>query len=198
MPEQLEPLATIEDLEARMGRRITDDETPRAEALLQDASAAVRAYTGQQFTAGTTTARLRPRNGTVRLPQRPVVDVTAVANVEGTDVAFTWDTGDQVAITGLGSTVPFDVEPIRRVAYLDVTYEHGYELIPDDIIAVVCQIAGRAFGRPVQDSGTQQESIGGYSYSVGVAAAAGGVGMLNDERAVLDRYRIPVASGRFG
>ena len=56
-------------------------------------------------------------------------------------------------------------------------------------MAVVCQIAARAFGRPADQTGVSSETIGQYSYQVGGAAAAGPVGMLADERAVLDRYR---------
>jgi hypothetical protein len=191
-------LASLSDLSARTSITIADGDV-RALALLDDASAAVRAYTGQDFTQATTTARLRMRGGVVRLPQRPVTDVTAVQDVNGNDVAYTWDSGDAVYISGGGVVVPFDVEPFRttQATFLDVTYEHGYATVPDDIVAVVCQIAGRAYGRAVEDSGMTQESITNYSYSVGAAAAAGGLGMLNDEKAVLDRYRIPVLSGRF-
>lgn len=38
----LPPLASIEDMEARIGRTIADEELPRANALLSDASALVR------------------------------------------------------------------------------------------------------------------------------------------------------------
>lgn len=193
-------LASIGDMEARLGRELeTDQQVARVEALLADASAAVRSYTGQQFTRATTTDRLTPPvRGPVVLPQRPVNDVTAVASVLGVAQQFLWDGLNLYVGTYLAGVIINLAEAYydggryygsNRRQPIDVTYDHGYSVIPGDVVAVVCQMAGRAFGRPLEDSGVQQESIGGYAYTTGVAAAAGGVGMLRDERAVLDAYR---------
>lgn len=170
-------LATVADLEARLGRDLSATEIARAEALLAGASARVRVYTGQQFEQATTTDRLRVRAGRIRLPQRPVTAVSAIADVDGNVIDFSWYSG--ALISGLG---------VRR-EWVDVTYTHGYVVIPDDVVEVVCQIALRAFGTPAESSGITQESIGSYSYSVGPVAAAGAVGLLNEERSALDPYR---------
>jgi hypothetical protein len=69
-----------------------------------------------------------------------------------------------------------------------VTYEAD-DPAPDGVIGIVCQMAMRAFGVDPTSSGHQQESIGGYSYSMGTSASSGAVGMLPDERRVLDLYR---------
>ena len=167
----------MDDLAGRLGRALSTAESDRAELLLADASAAVRSYTGQQLGLGEATSRLRVKDGAVRLPQRPVIDVTAVADTDGNDLDVTWVAGDRIALTG------------TTAEWVDVTYSFGYEEVPSEIVAVVCQIAGRAFGRPPDETGMQSETIGQYSYTVGAAAAAGGLGMLADERAVLDRYR---------
>jgi hypothetical protein len=181
------PLATVTDLEGRLGRVLSEDETDRAELLLEDASAAVRSYTGQQFTAtANAVVRLRARAGTIRLPQRPITAVDAVENMDGDAVEFTWYAGDKIVLTGY----PQD-------GWFDVTYDYGGE-IPDDIVAVVCQMTARAFGTTPDATGYQSESIGTYSYTVGPAAAAGAVGLLNDERAVLDRYRRIGGMARLG
>lgn len=172
----LDSLATVDELEGRLGRDFTGEEHSRAELLLADASAAVRAYCGQQFSAGTSTVRLGVRNRVVRLPQRPVVDVTTIEDTDGNDVTFTWFFGEMVEVDG-------------TAGWVDVTYEHGYDDVPGDIVAVVCQIAGRAFGATAADAAIARERIGTYEIQLGPAAAAGGVGMLNDEKAVLNRYR---------
>jgi hypothetical protein len=183
-------LATIDDLEARLGSTVDED---RAQAVLDDVSATVRAYTGQNFTLEETTARLRARDGRVRLPQRPVTDVSAVTNVEGSTLVFSWDAGDSVNLAGFEDARAFEVVPFTtRTPWVDVTYTHGYETVPADVVAVVCQMAGRAYGRTPDTTGVTQESIAGYSYSVGAAAAAGPMGMLSDERRVLDLYRRPL------
>lgn len=194
----LASLATVADLEGRLGRTFTVAESARATLLLADASAAVRAYTGQQFTAATSTVRLAVRNGAVRLPQRPVSDVDTVVDTDANDVTFTWHAGDVVHVT---ADVPdsWAWEPrTSGLSHVDVTYTHGYDEIPAEVVAVVCQIAGRAFGRPADQAGVTQESIDDYSYAVGAATAAGGVGMLRDEKAALDRYRRVVGTAWVG
>lgn len=181
------PFATVADVSRRLGRTLTADEAARVTVLLRDASAAVVNYTGQQFHAGTTTVTLRPKWGRVRLAQRPVTEVTTVVNGDGDDIDFDWDGADLVDVYGTSAPVT-------------VTYDHGYgpNDIPADIVAVVCQIVGRAFGRSAEGTGLTSETIGSYSYSVGAAAAAGPFGLLNDERAILDRYRrtVGVAGAR--
>lgn len=182
----LDPLATADDLAGRLGRTLTDDETDRAELLLADASAVVRAYCGQQFSLGESTRRLRARDGVVRLPQGPVADVTAVTDTDGADVSFTYYAGGTVLVHGIAA------------GWVDVTYEHGYEEIPGDVVAVVCQVAGRAFGTPADQTALQSETIGDYSYQTGPTAAAGTVGMMNAEKAVLAQYRRVGGSARTG
>lgn len=177
-------LATTNDLALRLGRTFTVEEEARAAALLDDASAAVRAYTGQQFTAGTATAeRHTPIRGAVRLWQRPVNSITSVVDDAGDAVAYdTWFEGDR--LVGFTTTSP-----------VKVTYTYGYATIPPDVVAVVCQIAGRAFGMTADSGGVTQEAIGSYSYTVGAAAAAGPLGLLPAEREVLDRYRYVAGMG---
>jgi hypothetical protein len=100
------PLATAADIEARLGRSLSADETGRVEALLVDASAAVRGYTRRGFTSGTSTVRLRARGGQLRLPQRPVSSITSVkyvANGVATTVTpFWWDGLDTVYLRNAG------------------------------------------------------------------------------------------------
>lgn len=179
-------LASRSDLEARLGRALAGDDATRADALLDDASAAVRAYTGQTFEAGSSTVRVRARGRSVRLAQRPVTAVSAVKDVDGNDVGFDWYAG---------STFTIDAAPLG--GWLDVTYDHG-GAIPDVVKAVVCQVAGRAFGSKAEQAGYTSESVGGYSYAVGTAAAAGPLGLLDDERRALDPYRVVGTSAVLG
>lgn len=186
----LDPLADVDDLEARLGRELSAEETAKAEQLLVDASASVRGYTGQQFTLVTNDeVRLRPRNGYVRLPQRPVNAVDSVEDIDDNEVLYVWEGLDRVRVS---PNVPdtFAWEPWGTgIPAVDVVYDHGYAEIPDDIVAVVCSVVLRAMGTDPLSTGVQQESIAGYSYSVGSAAAAGGLGLLPGERETLDRYR---------
>ncbi len=184
-------LATPADVVARLGRSLTDTEAQRVDALLVDASAAVRNYTGQQFTAGTSTVTVTPQRGIVSLPQRPVTDVTTIEDTDSNDVTFTWYTGETVYLYPLGTDVQLDLNAVSPpVAPVTVTYTHGYAAgsIPEDIVAVVCGVTLRALGRTPLESGVMQQSIAGYSETIGPVGAAGPVGFLAEEKAILDRY----------
>lgn len=180
-------LATRADLEARLGRALAGTEATRADALLDDASAIVRAYTGQTIDAvADDTVRLKARRGRIRLPQRPVTAVTAVADVDANDVAFYWP--------GLGEIVALGVNrsgdtPSNTYDVFDVTYSHGYPDVPDVIVGIVCQVVARALTVDPDSTGYQGETIEGYSYTVGAAAAQGAAGLLAGEREVLNLFR---------
>lgn len=181
-------LATIEDLEIALETSLSGASLVRAEQLLKNASAAVVAYTGQQFLPGTSTVRLSTRKGFARLGQTPVTAVTAVEDPNGNPMLFTWDGADRVYL-GMNVIDTFAWEPFRTpIRRAKVTYTHGDPVVPDDIKAVVLSAAGRAFGVKPQDTAVSQETIGQYNYSTGSAASSGAIGFLLPERAVLDRY----------
>ena len=185
-------LATVAQVEARLARDLTGADETRMARLLDDASAAVRGYTGQEFTSSTTTVRVKAKTGVLFLPQRPVTAVTAVEDTDNNALSYQWYGDDRIYLWSLTPINEWEINvPLKRMVYVDITYTHGYATVPDDIVAVVCQMAMRAYGVDATDSGKTSESISNYSYSTGGAAAAGGVGLLSDERAVLDRYRRP-------
>lgn len=192
----LPDLASLEDVADRLGRDLTVDEQRIVTRLLTDASAAVRLYTGQDFSLVTDdVVTLRIRNGKARLPQRPVVAVTSAtfAAITGTQTpAFFWFDGIQTII--LNPNVPdlFGWEPFRfDVPTVRVTYTHGYttDELPPALVGLVVQIVGRALGTELINSGIRQESIDNYQYALGSAGAAGGFGLLPAEKDALDRFR---------
>lgn len=182
-------LASIADVEYRLGRNLTDTELLRIDALLRDASASIRSYTRQTISQVVgDTVRLPVRAGRVRLPQRPVTAVTTVTNLWGDPVLFYWGGGDTIT-TGANTPDAFAWVPwLNGTPSVDVVYTHGDNPVGDDVIGVCCQIVIRALGRDPTDAGMQSESIAGYSYTLGAAAAAGAFGMLQAERDVLDAY----------
>lgn len=179
-------LAEVFDLESLLGCTVDPE---RAQKLLDDATSTVVAYTGQQFVRATTEVTVRvPRSRWLRLGQLPVHSVDAVEDLNGNVLTFEFDGIDRVRIPrNLDSFeyVPW-TSPIRTVK---VTYDHGFDVIPPEIVAVVCQVAGRAYGVRADDTGINQETLGAYNYSTGAAASSGALGLLLPERAVLDRYR---------
>lgn len=166
-------LATLTDLGVRLGQDLTGDD--RAQALLDDISAELIAEIGDIFTSSEKTATLTPCCGVITLPTGPVTAVESVVDADDNPVTFSWTSGRKVTVFAYGDVT--------------ATYTSGYATVPGDIIAIVCQIAGRAFGTNPASGGVSQESLGEYSYSTGVIAAAGTLGRLPGEQAVIDRYK---------
>jgi hypothetical protein len=174
----LPPLATPEQLAARLS--MAPPSAERIDAALADASAAVRRYTSQEITYRISTVRTKVvPPGVLILSQRPVTEIVEVLGLDGSAVGY-YD-------RGLGTLA---VAAYRNQA-LDVTYGHGYDEIPDDIVAVVCNVAARTLGTGPETGGLTQESITNYSSTYGPVGAAGPVGIFAEEKRTLDAYIVP-------
>jgi hypothetical protein len=184
-PDRLDPLASISDLEDRIGT-LTDAQAQRAEALLAGASARVRAYTHQNFdlTLGDTVI-LRPIGTDLVLPQRPVRAVSAVAAIPGdgqpdiTMSGWLWDGLDHVRIGGFGwrTAIDYDLEwdwvGWSPETYR-VTYDHGYATTPDDVVDVVCSMVNRILTAPTMAEGMASERAGPFAYQMGQGSGSPG------------------------
>lgn len=170
-------LATIADVEQRLGRALTAAELPKATAWLEDASALFVQRATQQFEVGESRVRLFPRDGVVRLTQRPVIEVSSVKDLDGVEIDFTFD-GHQ-SIYDLGSYSPVIVE-----------YEHGSEDVPADVIAVVAGMVVRTLSiAPDAVSGVTQQAVGPFSQSYATWAVGGQVMLSPAEQEVAKAYR---------
>lgn len=191
-----EPLAGVLDLVERLGRDLTDAELIRSNAILRDASAAVRrAAGGQIISAATSTIRVPAYGGRLKLPQYPVNSITSVVNTASQSVTYTWYAGwTEIVVASSALLNSWEIEPFTYSTPqlpVTVTYAHGYAVVPDDIVGVVCSVALRALGQEADHGGVTQESLGAYSYTVGSAAAQGGFGLLDNERRIAEAYRRP-------
>ena len=191
-------LATTEDLEARLGRELTPDEAARAPALLADASALMRAFTGQDFApvAGDVII-LRPVGSMLRLPQRPVTAVTSVAAVgpDGSTIGalsgWTWDGRDKIDLTWAERAGSWPVnwrEPLPDT--YQVNYDHGETPIPPIVVATVCAMVLRTLLSPSMTAGMVAERIGAYNYQLqqGAGAAGASVVMTDADEKAVRRY----------
>jgi hypothetical protein len=202
----VDPLASVEDLEARLGRELTDEESARAGALLADASALVRGWTRQNFTLHENdVVTLRPVGTVVRLPQRPVQAVIAVVAVGGyggaSDIAlpagsWAWDGVDKVDVwppdaSWLLALPETWADSWGAVNTYRITYDHGDAEVPADVVAVVCAMVLRTLLAPSPVAGMVSERIGQYNYQL--QQSSGSVGatvlMTQADRDALRRYR---------
>src|SRR5690606_23180733 len=110
-------LASAADVKKALGRDLTAEELIKIEPVLDKASELFRLRSGQQFTPGTSTVRLKVNGGEVRLPQRPVVSVESVTD----------DHGNPVSYSLFGSVL---TTHLRSHEFVRVSYTHGGE-VPD-------------------------------------------------------------------
>lgn len=170
-------LATISDVEARLGRSLTVGEIPKANAYLQDASALFIQRAVQKFEVGESTVRLFPTDGIVRLTQRPVIEVVEVKDLDGVEIDFTFD----------GHQSLYDLGDFRGVT---VNYEHGSANIPQDVIGVVAGMVARTLSiSPDAAAGVQQQAVGPFSQSYANWAVGAQVMLSPADTKVADYYR---------
>jgi hypothetical protein len=196
----LPSLATVADLATLLGRTFTTEQEQQAQALLDQASSVVRAYVRQDITRATTTDTFTMRradpllhrcSGVVTLPQRPVVDIDAVA-VNGVETQDWWQDGNDVLVRAWSWDQP---PAAHRPPQITVTYTHGWDPVPADVQAIVMQAANRVLVNP---SGIRSETVGGESVTYLIPAVGEYLGVLlsRTEQKVLDRYRRTAGSVR--
>lgn len=120
-------LAAETDVKAALGRDLTTDEKARVGAILDKASELFRLESGQQFTAGSSTSRVKVNGGRAVLRQAPVVEVTSVVD----------DLGNHVPFTLFKQTLTV---PKRSHEFVIVEYSHG-GAVPDLVRLTVADVA---------------------------------------------------------
>lgn len=176
-------LVGIEDIEAAIGRTAEDAaEEARWLHYIRVISAFVCGYCDDSFEyLENDVVRYRADYyGVIVLGGGPVSEVTEVAN---------WRTGAPIDVPWDGFEI-YDLQPLQTV---DVTYNHGYTEVPEDIKGVVVDtvigIVGLGATGPLKTL-----TVGDITE---VYATARGVGVSLQET-VLDRYRMTAKSLRLG
>jgi hypothetical protein len=201
----LPPLATVDDLTARLGRPLNPAESSRVGALITDASGLIRRYCRKDFEYhADDTKTLRADGGVVKLPYRPVDSVTSVTAKSGIsyipDIPITWYVFDGIDEITILDAAMSGIMNLPEVWYQSgtfagtfiVKYSHGYHPVrpyPDDVIGVCANSVISVLQAPNQASGVIGETIGPYSYRV--VRSGGGVKVALDESdlAILDDFR---------
>lgn len=168
------------------------------------ASGVVRGYSGQDFAAvANEVIKVDPRSdGTAQLPQMPVTAVSAVAGwMPDKFGAWGWQTLTQFGWARRGllyntalmnpptvSNLPLDY-PVPTWPWLpeslQVTYSHGYAVIPADIQTIVTRIAVQIAGNP---GFLQSKKVGEVTNVFG--SFLGGITLRDTDKAILDGYAV--------
>lgn len=156
----LEPFATSSDLAVRLGVTYTVEQAARVDELLADACDELRTIIGQPLVRLTSTVELyTDQLGMVILPAVPIVSVDTV-ELDGEPVED-WQLKDDVLL------VPCT---IGRDDPVEVTFTHGWDPVPRELVKFACVMAAAvlegsrqtgALG-PVTGVGRRQESIDDY------------------------------------
>lgn len=196
----MDTLAQLSDVEDRYDGTIATADQPRVLKKLADASAVVRRFTRQQFTKSQTTERIRPVGYKLKLPQAPVVSVDSVAIVDVLQqgnllplpiAAWLWDGGQEIWL-GMGAVINLaeDVVDWFRTStpLISVTYTHGYDTVPDVVVAVVCSMVIRTLDVP-GSTAMQSQTVGPFGYRLSQAAQDGIMALSSSEQTLLRDFR---------
>jgi hypothetical protein len=207
----LPALATIDDVQAIIGRDLTPAQVTAGTRLLDMASGMVRGYTRQTITLTTNDSVTLSGNWTnsLELPERPIQSVSSVtfaganaplttytlngsALVLGTGSfmpdfgALSWGnanmSGPAGSTVGIQATGPSWMGPTAKIT---VVYTHGYAEVPQDIVN---EVAGMVALQLNAEVGINSEQIGSYKVQY-ARQGAGGMSLSDETKNVLNLYR---------
>lgn len=196
--------ATVQDIEAFLQIEIsTAEQIASAQRALAEATAAIRNYCRQYLEKVEDEEITLDSTGGARLflPELPVIEVSVVIE-DGQALAV----DDDYKLGQHGILHRIGRKWASGVQIVSITYSHGYEPLPDEIIAVATRAAARGYQaglRAANDDavvGVQAKSLGDFSVSYG-SEQGGGSGegvmgasaarmLLMSEKDTLDKYRI--------
>jgi hypothetical protein len=196
--------ATVEDVESFL--QVDIDETLQIIATaraLTEASASIRNYARQYLERVDDEDITLDSTGGTRLflPELPVLNVSKVV-----EDGVTLTKGDDYKLGQYGILHRIGQKWAKGIQNITITYTHGYDVIPDDIVAICTRAASRAYQAGVRaaDSdglmGVASKSLGDFSVAF-ASESGGGTGegimgasaarmLLLSEKDTLDKYRI--------
>lgn len=193
--------ATVEDVEKVLLRRVTDaDELASVNWALTVATDAIKVYTDQTIEKVEDDEIII--NGPVNSDQiiLPQIPVLAVSSVYEDDDLLTVDDDYKVDLD-LGIIYRLNQVWSNDILNLTITYNHGYDPIPDTINGICARAASRLFQAALKSQeneglpGVSSKSLGDFSVSFAVDNAEGMMGassarvLLFSEKDLLDKYK---------
>jgi hypothetical protein len=196
-----DPLATTDDIAARLGRDLTDAELTRSQVLLADASAQIRRYCKQDFGLHTGQDTVfRGPGGVIKFPDRTTTAVHSVTAIGGSpglpDFRVPLWNFDGIDTVRLWSQLP--VINVPEVWWDNGAYpgtyrvnrDWGYTLSPDEVVAVCANAVIGVLQAPTQAAGIISEQIGPYSYRLEKSGGGIAVALTQADLASLKDFRL--------
>lgn len=174
----MDPLATVADVAARLGRPIAPEESPRVQAALDDASALIRGYCDPDFAdhIGETVTLVSRVGAALDLPRfmRLIRSVDRVL-VDGEPIEGWWLDGRSLC----------RAHGWRRAGLrVEVTASWGYARVPADVLAVC---AAEVIRNLALSPGVASERVGDLEIEYAGGGSSGDLSL--PARRALSRYR---------
>lgn len=196
------PLATIDDVTARLGRGLTDAETTRVQALLKDASSQIKRYCRKDFAYWPNDVlNIKSDGSVIKLPYKPIISVESVIAISGRpdipDIPVSWWVFDGVDEISIAESSASGVINLPEAWYdygafpgtFQVTYSHGYVEVPDEVVMVCANAVIAVLMAPTMAAGVIGETVGAYSYRLERSGGGLSVALSEGDLASLDDYR---------
>lgn len=204
VPVTIPGFCTIADIENFLQVTISGDAVKVASATraITEVTEAIKNYCHQEIELVTgDVITLDCAGGSkIFLPELPVISVASVVE-DGETLVVT----DDYVLGQHGIVHRVDDTWESGVQIIEIMYTHGYDVIPDDIVAVATRAASRAYQAGLAAAavggvaGVASMSLGDYSISLGTGAGGGaGEGVMGasaarmlllSEKDALNRYR---------
>lgn len=192
---------TIPDIEELLQVEIAAAKQTAAARAIVEATAVIQNYCRQTLELVEDDEITLDSAGGTRLvlPETPVIAVSSVVEDDETLTA-----GDGYKLGQHGVLHRVGGRWVTGIQSITVTYSHGYETIPDDIVAICTRCAARAYQAGLRAEllagvpGIASTSLGDYAVAFGAEQGSGGEGvlgvsaapmLLRSEKEILNRYR---------
>ena len=190
------PYITQQDIEYHLQKDFGNTPDDVVTYLIGKAEAIVERYVGSAVEKATLTDEWYdgPGHTNLWLRDRPVISITAV---EELGAALADGTGYLMYENGLlvrmaGTQIEGTWTWKRRS--IKITYEAGYDPVPEDIGHVATDLAGRMFEQgaanaAIKTPGVNLERIGDYMAQYDIDRALETIGLSHENKMILNRYK---------
>lgn len=191
---------TVLDIEHFLQQAVPADKVDAANRAITEATAAIKNYTHQvlEAAAGETITLDCAGGARLFLPELPVTALTSV--IEDGELLVV-DDDYKLGQHGILHRIGDYWE--RGIQIIEITYDHGYAVIPDDIVSIATRAASRAYqaglraeemggvpGITATTLGDYSVTFGGEGAGEGVLGASAAPLLLKSEKLQLDKYRL--------
>jgi hypothetical protein len=198
----LTPLCVTSDISGRLGRDLTAAETLRVPFLISDATSQIVRYCRKDFQLHMNdVVEIKGDGSTIKLPYRPVTSVSDVIAISGRpdipDIPVSWWVFDGIDEISIAESTASGVINLPEAWYdfgafpgtFQVTYNHGYSSVPDDVVMVAANAVISVLQAPTIAAGVIGETIGPYSYRMERSGGGLAVALTQADLIALNDYR---------